>query len=116
MGRLSGPRWLHLRRPRSAYQNVAAFFTGAEGWGLLSQQRTDTRQTNRIEARWGRLRIAEFVTDLPPGPRWRLDRVTLDGRPLVATHGAGARAVAVLKEPAVLDTSGILEFAWIQDG
>lgn len=44
-------------RPTWNPDNHASFFTAAEGWGLFTQQRSDDRQTMRIDLRYGRLAI-----------------------------------------------------------
>lgn len=60
--------------------NFRAAFTGAEGWGLFSQEREDGVQRNRVEVRWGRLKLDTLAFGVPDG----LDspRVTIeaDGR------------------------------------
>ena len=38
-------------------ENFKAAFTAAQGWGSLSQSRDGKTQTNRIEVKWGGLRL-----------------------------------------------------------
>jgi hypothetical protein len=57
-GRLAfAPRW----RP----DNFKAFFSGAEGWGSLAQTRNGNTQENRIEMRYGKLRLVELIVEVP---------------------------------------------------
>ncbi len=53
--------------PKLTPENFKAAFTSAEGWGSLSQSRTDKAQTNRIEVKWGGLRLRTLAFELPPG-------------------------------------------------
>lgn len=48
-------------------ENHISFFTAAEGWGLLRQNREGRSQTNSVEIRHGRLVLQRFETALPPG-------------------------------------------------
>ncbi len=63
--------------PRITPGNFSCAFTGAEGWGSISQLQEENRQTNTISVAWGRLRVREINLALPPGRHAR--RVTLNG-------------------------------------
>jgi hypothetical protein len=43
--------------PRLTPENFRAAFTTAEGWGTFHQTRTDATQTDRLELKWGKLRL-----------------------------------------------------------
>ncbi len=43
--------------PKLTPENFRAAFTAAEGWGTFSQTRKDGGQTDRIEVKWGKLRV-----------------------------------------------------------
>ena len=53
--------------PKLTPENFKAAFTAAEGWGSLSQSRTGKTQINRIEVKWGGLRLKTLAFELPPG-------------------------------------------------
>ena len=51
--------------PRMTREDFKCFFSGAQGWGSLVQQRQVKVQTNAIEVKWGRLRVKSLVLELP---------------------------------------------------
>lgn len=63
---LDGPAGVIGLAPRLSADNFAAFFAGPEGWGLATQSRDGSRQTNRFDVRWGKLRVSSVQTQLPP--------------------------------------------------
>src|SRR6185295_2101205 len=64
-----GPRGLIGMAPRLNPENFAAFFVGAEGWGLLKQVREEHWQVNTVEVKWGKLVVNEFGAALPADAR-----------------------------------------------
>ena len=62
-----GPKGQIGFAPRLTPENFKAAFTAAEGWGSLSQSRDGKTQTNRIEVKWGGLRLKTLAFELPPG-------------------------------------------------
>ena len=106
--------------PRLAPEEFfSAFFTAAEGWGVLMQLRTTdasgSAQRNRIEVRGGKLRLREFrVEPLHEGVD-TLDR-------LVVKHGTepvsarmrltNGRARAILDRPLTIAAGEVLDFSW----
>jgi uncharacterized protein (DUF608 family) len=95
--------------PRLSPEHFAAFFSGAEGWGLISQQRDGTKQINRIEVRWGKLDLERFeARTAAPGakPSAKLDGKTVPCQPADADGFAGVALQAAL--PA----GSTLEIAW----
>lgn len=50
--------------PRLNPENFAAFFAGAEGWGLTTQRREGRAQVNRFEVRWGKLRVTTVLAEM----------------------------------------------------
>ena len=68
-------------KPHWQPEDHRSFFTAPEGWGLFVQQRQPHEQTERIEVRHGRLRLAELVLALPtPAPATAV--VTVAQRPV----------------------------------
>ena len=66
--------------PRVSPDDFRCPFTGAGGWGTFSQQRSDDKQTARLDLKWGSLRL-ETIT-LEPRSDFKPQHVTitLDGR------------------------------------
>lgn len=65
--------------PKVTPDSHASFFTGSEGWGLFTQKRMATSQTNELAIEYGKLEIKELTLRLPEGTGDRA-RVTLDKR------------------------------------
>jgi uncharacterized protein (DUF608 family) len=53
--------------PRFQPENFKAFFSAAEGWGTLTQQRTGGRQMNTVALAYGRIVLNELRVEVPPG-------------------------------------------------
>ncbi len=60
-----GPRGHLGFDPRYTPDDFRCAFTAAEGWGTFAQRRDAAGQHNRIDARWGRLRLASLVLRTP---------------------------------------------------
>lgn len=85
-----GPAGVLGFAPRLTPENFRCVFTGAEGWGTLAQTRAAQQQVNRVEVKWGQLRVKTLKVQLPPTAREPAFQVTLAGRPVKATvSGAG---------------------------
>ena len=65
--RYDGPDGHLAFAPRMKKDDFRAAFTAAEGWGLLEQERSEGDQRNRIEVRWGRIRLRSLSLALPDG-------------------------------------------------
>ena len=59
-----GPRGVLGMAPRLRPERFSAFFSGAEGWGVLRQTR-DAGQTNEVDVRWGSVAVSRFGAVLP---------------------------------------------------
>jgi len=102
--------------PRLTPGNFKAAFTAAEGWGSLSQSRDGKTQTNRIEVKWGRLRLRTLAFELPPGVTLKATTVAVGVRHLPATADqAGQRVKVTLAKEVTLQAKEVinleLEFA-----
>jgi uncharacterized protein (DUF608 family) len=73
-------------RPVWRPEDHASFFTCAEGWGLFTQKRSKSGQTERIEVRYGKLDLNEIAFELAEGLKPREVTVKLSGRTLRCTH------------------------------
>jgi uncharacterized protein (DUF608 family) len=51
--------------PRWQADDFKAFFSGADGWGSLSQNRSERSQTNAVTIRHGRLRLMQLSVEAP---------------------------------------------------
>jgi len=87
-------------------EDHASFFTAAEGWGVFHQRREPGTQTERIELRYGRLRIRLLIFELPEQARPGKVDVKLRGRPVPAAVASADGEIRVtLEEPAVLEAA-----------
>ena len=55
-----GPRGVMAFDPKIAEDGITGFFTSAEGWGNLSQERTSEGQKNTVSLKYGRLSLNAF--------------------------------------------------------
>ncbi len=81
-----GPAGLIGFKPVWKPEDHASFFSTAEGWGLFAQKRSAGRQTERIEVRYGTLRVKSLVFELPQDVTPSKVAVRLGEEPLGATH------------------------------
>jgi hypothetical protein len=110
-----GPAGIIGLAPRLAPEDFKAFFTAAEGWGSLVQKRAGRRQTDRVDVKWGRLRVRTVVLEAPEGARAVKATVTAAGRAVGAEAREDGRRVTIsLAEPAVVNRGESLEavLAW----
>jgi hypothetical protein len=82
---LEGPRGLLGFRPKWQPEDHRSFFNTAESWGLFVQRRQGNQQTERVEVRYGTLRVRELVFELPDGADTAHATVTSAGRTVPAT-------------------------------
>ena len=101
-----GPRGHLAFAPRLTPERFRCAFTGAEGWGSVSQERAERAQTDEIAVRWGRVRLRSAALDLPDGARLREAVVTLDGVPVAAAAEQEGRRVTLRAEGDVLVSAG----------
>jgi non-lysosomal glucosylceramidase len=50
--------------PKMTPHNFKSFFSGAEGWGNISQIRNNELQENIIEVKWGDLHLKKLKFEL----------------------------------------------------
>ena len=110
-----GPAGIIGLAPRLAPEDFKAFFTAAEGWGSLVQKRAGRRQTDRVDVKWGKLRVRTLVLEAPEGAKPVKATVTAGGRAVGAEAREDGRRVTIsLAEPAVVNRGESLEavLAW----
>jgi non-lysosomal glucosylceramidase len=105
-----GPAGLIGFKPVWQPEDHVSFFTAAEGWGVFRQRRRGNQQTERIEVRHGKLRVASLVFELPEGAKPTEVSVTLGGRRVAATFTSSDHEIRInLKAPVILDGGSALE-------
>jgi len=72
--------------PQLTPENFRAPFTAAEGWGTFTQKRDGRSQREKIDVRWGRLRLRSLAFKLPAGARPATVSVRLGDKMLGAAH------------------------------
>jgi hypothetical protein len=107
-----GPRGVLGMDPRLNADDFAAFFTGAEGWGLIKQRRTATEQTNTIAVRWGTLSLSEVLVRLPEAFRAASLKVALNGKPITAMFQSQPPVPSATFERVQIDAGGSIECRW----
>lgn len=97
--------------PRLTPEDFRAAFTAAEGWGTFSQSRSGRSQRERIELRWGSLRLKSLAFAAPPAVDRGTVSVRVGGRELedVYVQSHGDRLVLHLEEEVVLNAGDALE-------
>ena len=106
-----GPKGRLAFAPKIAPEKFRAAFTAAEGWGTFDQTREGARQRDRIEVRWGRLRLNELALQTPEGAGANV-AATLNGQAVQAASGArDGRLVLTFTQPLVVNAGEALEVA-----
>jgi len=109
---LEGPRGILGFQPRWQPEDHRSFFTAPEGWGLFVQRREGNTQTERIEVRYGRLRVRELVFAVPEGAGQVTADMPVEGRrPEVALQREGNEVRLVLGEEVEVSEGSALEVA-----
>jgi hypothetical protein len=96
--------------PRITPEDFRAAFTCAEGWGTFSQKRNDKTQDEKIEIRWGRLKLKSLAFAVPDNlPRVKVN-VTAAGKSVAVDYALNdGRLVIILKNELVLSEGQTLE-------
>jgi non-lysosomal glucosylceramidase len=105
-----GPAGKLAFAPRWQTDDFKAFFTAAEGWGALQQERTAQTQRNIVEVAHGRLVVRELAFELPAGAK----ASTIDlpfGPKGAATTQTGTRVTLTFNEPATIAAGTKVEVA-----
>ncbi|MCK5001016.1 MAG: hypothetical protein KAS23_15845, partial [Anaerohalosphaera sp.] len=79
----NGPEAFMAFAPTVTPENFKAPFTSACGWGTLSQTRTKNHQTNKIELKYGSLRLNTFQLKLPSNAKPVKMTVKVDDKSLL---------------------------------
>ncbi|HUT94026.1 MAG TPA: GH116 family glycosyl hydrolase [Thermoguttaceae bacterium] len=96
--------------PRITPDDFRAAFTAAEGWGTISQKREGKTQSNRIEVKWGQLRLKTLALELPEDALLAKASVLVAGRRVQAdAKQEGRRVTLTLPKPVVLREGEAIE-------
>jgi hypothetical protein len=90
-----GPRAHIGFAPRLTPDDFRCVFTGAGGWGTLSQKRGAAEQVNTIALRHGSLPIKTLALQLPAGKKAGQVAVTAAGQPVAATTEAQGQCLVL---------------------
>ncbi|HIE51465.1 MAG TPA: hypothetical protein EYP85_06870 [Armatimonadetes bacterium] len=82
---LDGPAGVLGFEPRWQPEDHRSFYTAPEGWGLFVQRREGRAQRERIEVRYGRLRVRELIFAVPEKAGTVMATAQVEGRRLNAT-------------------------------
>ena len=121
--RLENPKSPNLRRCCDAalavsfslkpgQKRTVPFVTAAEGCGIFRQLRQGNKQAQRIEVRYGKLRLGSLLFELPERARPENVTVRIDGQGVSADYTAtGAEIRITLKRPVLIEVDGVLDVA-----
>jgi hypothetical protein len=101
--------------PRITPDDFRCAFTGAEGWGSLSQRRRDSTQANEFVVRWGRLRVASVSVELPEDAQMGRASATVDGNEIeIDANQVGRKVTLRLPAGSVVEAGSTLSVsvAW----
>lgn len=80
-----GPAGVMGFAPKLAPGHFKGFFTGAEGWGNISQSRIGGKQENRVEVKYGRLSLRQLNLTVV-SPQWvKTVKVYHNGKEIAAS-------------------------------
>ncbi len=106
----NGPEGAIGFKPLWKPEDHASFFTGAEGWGLFTQSRQQGSQTERIELKYGQLKIRSLSFELPEKADQAAVTIELDGRQLPAKQTLSADQLTLsLDRPLIMTSDDVLE-------
>ncbi len=104
-----GPKGYLAFTPRITPEDFKAAFTTAEGWGSFSQKREGAAQENRLDLRWGTLRLKTLVLPIANEAANGKATVTLAGRTLsTSCEAKHNRMTITMLEECVLNANDVL--------
>jgi hypothetical protein len=96
--------------PRITPEDFRAAFTCAEGWGNFTQKRKGKIQNEKIDMRWGKLRLKSLAFAVPDNLRRVKVNVTAAGKPIAVDYALNdGRLDIILKKDLVLSEGQMLE-------
>jgi hypothetical protein len=85
-----GPKGVIGFEPVWRPDDHVSFFTAAEGWGVFAQRRSGDRQREKIELKWGKLRLRRLVFAWPQNAKPAKVSVRAAGAAVDADHAVEA--------------------------
>ncbi|MHC4405503.1 MAG: GH116 family glycosyl hydrolase, partial [Planctomycetota bacterium] len=105
-----GPKGYIAFSPRMTPEDFRAAFTSAAGWGTFSQTRRKNTQSERLELKWGRLRLKSMAFDLPRDAQAASVRVSVAGTDVKTDHQMKSNRVVIrLAEPAEITAGQVID-------
>jgi non-lysosomal glucosylceramidase len=101
-----GPKGFLAFAPKMTPDEFRSAFTAAEGWGSFTQSRDGTSQTDRIEVRWGKLRLKMLAFEVGDDLKPREVTVKLDDKAIEASHAVVGRRVEITFPEEILVNEG----------
>jgi non-lysosomal glucosylceramidase len=81
-----GPKGYLAFAPKLNPDNFKAPFTTAQGWGTFSQNRSSVKQNEKIEIKWGKLRLKDLEFELPTGRKASRVKVAATGKKVKSSY------------------------------
>jgi uncharacterized protein (DUF608 family) len=81
--------------PRLAPENFRAAFTTAQGWGTYEQERDATGHHGSIAIKWGSLQLRRMRLEIAADAKPTSASVSVDGKPVTATHVVDAGKIQI---------------------
>jgi len=104
-----GPAQLIGFKPVWQPDNHCSFFTAAAGWGLFTQKRTASEQTDKIELKYGSLKLREFVFKIPTNSRPADITLLCDGKSTpLSVNRQGRQIHITTTQPIILNAGAAL--------
>lgn len=105
-----GPQGFLAFAPRLKPEYFRAAFTAAGGWGQFQQRRDDKKQTERIEVRWGKVRIASLEFETAKNAEVKQAVVQVDGKQVDAKLSVEGTCVRItLAVPVDLEAGSAID-------
>ncbi|MBX2920931.1 MAG: hypothetical protein KF746_01970 [Chitinophagaceae bacterium] len=101
-----GPAGAISFAPRIQQNNFKSFFTAAEGWGNIEQERTAQQQVNKIAVAYGKLAISSFAIETAGTPA--KVTLTMNGKEIPATVAIKENTMTVTFNEMTLRENNIL--------
>ncbi|UCD52415.1 MAG: hypothetical protein JSW27_07210 [Phycisphaerales bacterium] len=101
-----GPKGYLAFAPRIGPEDFKAAFTTAEGWGSFSQKVTRSEQVERMELKYGTLKLKELQFQLASGRALGTVQAALNGKAVPLQHTVDRTRARILFDEPVVMTEG----------
>ena len=90
-----GPKAFLAFAPKLTPENFTAAFTAAEAWGTFSQEREPEKQTERIQIKYGKLRISTLRFEMPQTSKPGKVTAKIDNKMIPIDHAFGEGSLTI---------------------